>query len=102
MESNFNIKLRNIWKAIRRRLIYYFFPWYIIKSLKVREGKCGDCTCCDLHSLWMKGNCKYFIDGRCSVYKTKKMPTLCWAYPFDEKDIWTEHKNRCRFKWNKK
>lgn len=93
---------KNFKKAIRRRLIYIFNPWYIIRSLKVRQGECGDCNkCCQLHFLSYQGNCKYFIDGKCSVYKTDKMPTLCWLYPFDEKDIWQENKDKCRFKWPK-
>ena len=96
-----SISAKNIWKAVRRRLIYVFNPWYILRNLKIRQEECGDCTCCDLHFLWVKGNCKHFINGRCSVYQTKDMPTLCWIYPFDEKDIWEEHKKRCRFKWKK-
>ncbi|MDD4900822.1 MAG: hypothetical protein PHS62_01755 [Patescibacteria group bacterium] len=86
--------LSDIYKIIRRRLIYVFAPWYILRQLKLRQSSCGDCTyCCDKKILWFK--CKYFKDGRCGVYKTKKMPTLCWIYPIDKKDIW--HNDKCKF-----
>ena len=82
-----------LYKIIRRRLIYIFAPWYILKQLKLRQGSCGDCTCCDQKILWFK--CEDYKDGKCSVYKTKKMPTLCWIYPIDKKDIWEN--DQCNF-----
>lgn len=97
-----NIFRKNLYKAIRRRLLFIFNPWYIIRSLKKRQGECGDCyDCCEINFFTYKGDCKYLKDRKCSVYKTNKMPTLCWLYPFDKKDIWEENKDSCRFKWEK-
>lgn len=100
MSKNF---LKNCWKAIRRRLIYIFNPWYIFRQQKIYQGNCLNCSgCCKLNFLYYNGNCRYLVDGKCSVYKTKKMPTLCWIYPIDEKDIWEEYKDTCKFNWNNK
>lgn len=96
------LMLRDIYKMMRRRLIYWFFPWYILKSIKKRKGSCSTCEkkCCSLKLSWTDYGCKYWINEKCTVFGTDKMPTTCFLYPIDEKDPWDNTK--CEFYWYEK
>ena len=58
------IRLKTMWCGARRRLLVYFRPKYVIKSLLARYGKCKMCgTCCKLNLP----DCKYFNGKKCEL-----------------------------------
>lgn len=93
--------MNKYYQMLRRRFYIYFRRKYVSASIAKRKGKCNHCSCCEVIVFGRKYNCKYFEKKTkiCQVYNTDKMPRPCCYYPFDEKDIWDEFKDRCGFYW---
>lgn len=94
------IRLKTIWCGIRRRLLVYFRPEYVIKSLLSRKGECKVCgTCCKLNLP----NCKYFDGKKCEFGRlglAKDSRFWCWVFPIDRKDQeLSDVEDVCGFYW---
>ena len=103
---NIKRELKNVYQITRRRLLILFRPNYVRESISKRKGYCDGCinydkSCCEANLFGKKWNCKHYNKKtrKCNVYNSCKMPLTCRYYPIDEKDIWDEFKDKCKFYW---